>query len=323
VNLQYRQKLLDETLTPLSELSGAFLSPKSAMDLQFAYFESYLAIKFLVERFGHQALNGALDELGNGLQINDALARHTQTSLEQLDHDFADYAREYAAAVAKDASWEETELPATAKADEWIAFVQAHPDNIAGLLRLSAELVRAKQWSEARPHLEKVRTLFPELIGNASPYALLAKVYRELNESEAERKLLEDWAARDSDALPAYLRLMEIAEAKSDWPSVAKYARRALAVNPLAASYHRYLARASEQTGDRAEAIEAYRALVILDVTDPAEQHYRLARLLRDDGQPDAARREVLKSLEAAPRYRAAHALLLELAIPATEGAKP
>jgi hypothetical protein len=46
---------------------------------------------------------------------------------------------------------------------------------------------------------------------------------------------------------------------------------------------------------------------------DPAEVHFRLARLLDASGDP-AARRHVLKSLEAAPRYRAAQQLLLKLA---------
>ena len=41
--------------------------------------------------------------------------------------------------------------------------------------------------------------------------------------------------------------------------------------------------------------------------------HYHLAKLLREAGKPDEARREVLRSLEEAPRFREAHQLLLEL----------
>ena len=44
--------------------------------------------------------------------------------------------------------------------------------------------------------------------------------------------------------------------------------------------------------------------------------HYHLARLLRDAGKPQEARREVLRSLEEAPRFREAHRLLLELVEP-------
>ena len=44
--------------------------------------------------------------------------------------------------------------------------------------------------------------------------------------------------------------------------------------------------------------------------------HYRLAKLLRQAGKTDEARREVLKSLEEAPRFLDAHRLLLELVGP-------
>ncbi len=51
----------------------------------------------------------------------------------------------------------------------------------------------------------------------------------------------------------------------------------------------------------------------MLDDTDPAEVHYHLAKLLHQAGKPQEARREVLKSLEEAPRFLDAHRLLLEL----------
>jgi hypothetical protein len=41
--------------------------------------------------------------------------------------------------------------------------------------------------------------------------------------------------------------------------------------------------------------------------------HYHLAKLLREAGKPGEARREVLRSLDEAPRFREAHQLLLEL----------
>ena len=118
---------------------------------------------------------------------------------------------------------------------------------------------------------------------------------------------------RDGDATPAYLRLMEMAEAAGDWRLLGENARRQLAVNPLIPAPFRGLARASEELGATDEAVGAYRALALLDDTDPAGVHYHLASLLRQSGKPQEARREVLKSLEQAPRFREAHQLLLEL----------
>jgi hypothetical protein len=61
----------------------------------------------------------------------------------------------------------------------------------------------------------------------------------------------------------------------------------------------------------------------LLDDSDPALLHYQLASLLRQAGKPREALREVLKSLEEAPRFRDAHQLLLELVEPASPPAEP
>jgi tetratricopeptide (TPR) repeat protein len=107
---------------------------------------------------------------------------------------------------------------------------------------------------------------------------------------------------------------MEIGEGQGDWESVARNARRMLAVNPLVAAPHRYLAQAAEKLGRQDEAIRAYKALLLFDTTDSAETHFRLAQLLREAGNRVAAKRHVLQALEEAPRFLAAHRLLLELA---------
>ena len=49
-----------------------------------------------------------------------------------------------------------------------------------------------------------------------------------------------------------------------------------------------------------------------LDPENPADIHYRLARLLHETRDP-AAKREVLLALEEAPRFRAALKLLLQI----------
>jgi tetratricopeptide (TPR) repeat protein len=142
---------------------------------------------------------------------------------------------------------------------------------------------------------------------------LQAALSRKQSDPTAERKALEDLVARDGSASPAYLRLLELEETTGDWPSLARDANRLLAINPLIPAPYRRLARASEQLGQLDEALTAYRAVALLDDSDPAEVHFRLAQLLQKQGKKDEARREVLKSLEEAPRFQDAHRLLLEL----------
>ena len=42
MNLAYREMILHGELTPLGQLSSAFLAPKDSQHLQFAYYESSL-----------------------------------------------------------------------------------------------------------------------------------------------------------------------------------------------------------------------------------------------------------------------------------------
>ena len=300
-------------LTPISRLSSAFLTAKTPLDVQFAYFESALAVEFLVERFGLPALKGLLDDLGAGMPINEGLPSRTKMTLDQIDSEFAKFARARAEKIAPGATWEEPDLPIDADSAAATTWLDKHPKSFWGLRRLGARLVVEGKWPQAKDALEKLKAIYPEYVGPENAYLLLATVYRRLADSAAERKILEELAMRDGDASPAYLRLMEVADAAGDWRALGENARRLLAVNPLIPAPFRGLARASEELGSRDEAIGAYRSLALLDDTDPASTHYHLASLLRQAGKPQEARREVLKSLEQAPRFREAHQLLLEL----------
>ncbi len=51
------------------------MQPKSAMHLQFAYFESSLAVRYLIETHGLPLLRKLLIDLGMGVPIEDAFAR--------------------------------------------------------------------------------------------------------------------------------------------------------------------------------------------------------------------------------------------------------
>ena len=316
MNPKFRAMILGAELTPLSQLSSAFLAPKTALHLQFAYFESALAVAFLVERAGLPAVKEVLDDLGAGIPINQTLPQRTKMSLVQLDRDFAQFARERAKQVAPGATWEEPDLAGEADSSAVGEWVQKHPNSFRGWQLLATRLVSEEKWARAKEALEKMKALYPDYVGPENAYVMLAAVYRRLSDPTAERKILEELAARDGSASPAYLRMMDLDEAAKDWSTLTKDARRLLAVNPLIPAPYRHLGRASEQLNDPDTAMTAYRALAILDDTDPAEVHYRLAKLLSQAGKRDEARREVLKSLEEAPRFLDAHRLLLELVEP-------
>lgn len=312
-NPHFRAKLLADDLTPLSGLSAAFLAPESPLDLQFAYYESALAVEYLVEEAGLDALKGLLEDLGAGVPINEALPDRAGMSLIQIDEGFADYARERAEAIAPGASWEEPELPPDADAAALRSWLEDQPESVPGWRRLGLRLLADERWRDAVDALDRLRELYPDEVGPENADVLLAAAHRKLDDPAAERAALEAFVDRDAGSASSLLRLMELDETDEDWEALAAHARRLLGVNPLIPAPHRGLATAAERLGSLDEAIDAYRAVALLDETDPAGVHYRLAGLLRERGEPAEARREVLKALEEAPRFREAHRLLLEL----------
>lgn len=320
---RYREMTLGDDLIPLSKLTSAFMNAKSALHVQFAYFESALAVEFLVRQHGFDALKAVLDDLGAGLSVNEALERRTGRALAKLDSEFADFARGRAKAVAPNATWEAPDLKPEADSVAVRAWLQKHPQSFWGRQRLCARLLQEQKWAEAEKELGGLRELYPEYAGPSNAYELLAAVYRHTMRSKEEVAALEEWAKRDSDATAAHQRLTELSTGAADWATAARNARLWLAVNPLTPAPHRALAQAAERLNERSEATAAYRAVLRLGVPDAAAVRYRLAVLLEQSGERDAARREVLKALEEAPRFRNAHELLLKLVAPAEKAPPP
>ncbi len=337
MNPHYREMLLGEDFTPLSKLSGAFLAPKSDLHLQFAYYESSLAVEFLVQRFGMDALKAILADLGNGLGINQAIEKHT-LPMSKLEPEFAAFAQGAAQKLAPGLDFEkpsfaasdakgrrprgrsptgpEDSVPSQGRAamddEAWQKWAENRPTNFWVMTRRAADLVERKEWAQAKPILQRLITLYPGCVGAESPYPPLAAAHRGLGETNEERAVLAQWAEKDDEAADAYLRLMELSAAAQDWPAVLQNAQRYLAVNPLVSPPYRFLAEAGEQTGNNPLLVSSYRALLEMDPADPADVHYHLARALFRLGDP-SARRHVLQALEEAPGYRAALELLLQI----------
>ena len=308
---RYRAMLLAEDVTPVSKLSGAFMRPKTPAHLQFAYYQSSLVIEWLVEKWGLAKLRECLADLGKGMAINTALAKHF-APIEKIDAEFGEYGRARARAVGPKLDWATPprgELSTEQGLKEWL---EKNPDSYTALNEKAERLMDSGDWKGAKAPLLRLIELYPEQHADDSAYAMLARVHRELGEDAEEEAMLKKVAELCADAPSAYERLMSIAEERKDWKMVLANAEKFVAVNPLLPAPHRYAAGANDALGNRAAAIASYRALLKLNPPNPAQAHFHLAKLLHETGDREA-KREVLFALEEAPRFRAALDLLYEM----------
>ena len=136
------------------------------------------------------------------MPLNEALPIRTKKTLDQIDGEFARFARERAEKVAPGVTWEEPDLPVDADSSAVKAWLEKHPKSFWGLKRLGARLVVEGKWAQAKDVLEKLKAIYPEYVGPENAYLLLATVYKRLSDPVAERKILEELAMRDGDANP-------------------------------------------------------------------------------------------------------------------------
>ncbi|MCP4709427.1 MAG: hypothetical protein GY869_12440, partial [Planctomycetes bacterium] len=309
----YRQMILSGELTPLSKLSGAFINPKTAIHLYFAYYEASLAVEYIIETYGVDALKAMLDDLADGEPINEMLVKHVD-EMATLEEGFEKFARERAGNLAPGVDWAVPELEQMALVDsEQIGkWLEKHPDSLWGLLYSAVELIKSEKFAEAKEPLNRLIELYPDNVEADSPYIWLAEVHRQLGETDEEYAVLGELAVRSADAVGAYERLVELAVEREDWEGVVENSRRYLAVNPMLEKIHRQLGQANESLGDKAEAVKSYLRLLNMDPADPVDAHYRIAVLLKES-DPVKAKMHVLLALADAPRFQAGHKLLLEL----------
>src|SRR5208282_2252591 len=126
MNLAYRDMILHGELTPLGELSGAFLQPKNSEHLQFAYYESSLVVELLATQFSLETLKQILLDLRDGQEVNHAIAART-VPLPELEKQFAAFVRMKADNLAPGSDLDKP--PESVTELEELAWEKLHPNN--------------------------------------------------------------------------------------------------------------------------------------------------------------------------------------------------
>jgi len=309
---RYRTMILEEdALTPVGEMSQAFFRAESGEELMFAYYQSMLVVEYMVETHGMEALRGILTDLGEGVLINDALARHTG-DLAAFQEDFTEFARGLALGLAPDVDWSKPEPdevnPASSLAVA--AFLKKNPKNFWARRTLTEKFLAQEMWDKAIESAGELIALHPLYVESGNGYQLKARAFRGKGDEEGEAAALEEWASRSAEAYPAYTRLIDLHFESENWQAVKENAGRALAINPFLQQVHYCRGCAAEALGREGDAVRSFEKALELNPANPSEVRYRLAGLLREI-DPERSRRYLLDSLADSPRYRDAHRRLL------------
>jgi tetratricopeptide (TPR) repeat protein len=158
-----------------------------------------------------------------------------------------------------------------------------------------------------------IRDIYPEYVEAGNVYRLLADAHLALGDKAAGIAELDRYAragGRNPDTLKKLATHLAEAGRKKE---AAEALSRLNYIFPRDEELQRRLGDLSLETGNDAAAIRAFESLLAMKPLDRAASHFGLARAYRSANRLDDAREHVLLSLEAAPGYRPAQKMLLEL----------
>ncbi|MCP4508882.1 MAG: hypothetical protein GY826_21120, partial [Fuerstiella sp.] len=215
-------------MTPVSQLSSAFLHAESGEDLNFAYYESSMVVEFIVEQHGFEALVHILNDLQNGFIINDALERRAG-GLTELDAAFAEYLSGVADSYAKDV---EFSIETDGENEPDLEALQENPRHYTAGLSAAAALIRTKQLDAAEERLLQLIKLFPEDTSVNGARRILAVIYKRQEKTEQQAELLTEHLQRSGDDVEAAIELLSLQVTAEKWPQALKTSHLVMAIDP-------------------------------------------------------------------------------------------
>lgn len=313
----------DGGMPPASRLNEAFTRPAYPEQIGHGYYMASLVCEMIEEQGGIQAIRDMLAGYREGQGTEAIFRRVLHTDLEAFDERFDGWLRQrYARALTALGPGVPGGLGGMLRGGERQRSGE-RADTSRQILRIAGDFGEALnegreaaadgKHDEAIAALERAKAMFPEYAGESSPYAHLARVHLARGDKRRAANELAALTAIDAANYEALTQLAQLLEELGDTAGAAAALDKALYVNPFDLPVHERLARLHAATGAHAKVIRERRAILALDPVDRAGALYELALAHWNAGERDAARREVLRSLELAPNYQKAQELLLTI----------
>jgi tetratricopeptide (TPR) repeat protein len=164
---------------------------------------------------------------------------------------------------------------------------------------------------------DAVRRMYPEYIGDSSAYELVAVADLAKGDKKAAVAVLTDYEKTGGENPSMLKKLAALEEEVGQPKDAAETLERINYIYPVHdEDLHRHLGDLWFAQSNYPGAIREYSAVVALSPLDKAGANFKLAQAYYASGQKDKAEESVLAALEAAPGYRPAQKLLLEIEHP-------
>jgi len=281
--------LRDKKLLPVVQLDRGFVRPEYPAQVLVSYFQAGRLCDYIQGRWGDAKLLAMVHSFADRKTTAEAIRQDLGMSPEDFDAQFQ--------------AWLYKDLGKTAAGfDEWRKSLKA-----------LAATTKAAQYDEVLKEGEEVRRMYPEYVEDANAYEFLTEAHLAKGEKQGAAEVLTTYEKAGGHSPHALKELASLEEELGDPKEAAATLDRINYIDPVDEDLHRRLGKLWLAEENYPGAIREYDAVVAMHPLDSASAQFNLAQAYFAAGQRDKAEEHVLASLEAAPGYRPAQKLLLEL----------
>jgi tetratricopeptide (TPR) repeat protein len=176
-----------------------------------------------------------------------------------------------------------------------------------------AQQAKDKNYDAILKEGEEVRKLYPDYVYPANPYEFMAAADLFKGDKPAAATILTEYEKMGGRSPAALKQLASLEEELGKPADAAATLERLDYIYPVDEDLHHRLGDLWFAQNNFSGAIREYNAVIAMNPLDKASAQYNAARAYFAAGEKDKAEDHILASLEAAPDFRPAQKLLLQL----------
>ena len=279
----------DKRLLPVADLDRGFVRPQYDSQVIVSYYQAGRICDYIQNRWGADKLLEMAHSFGKVETTANVIQQDLGMTAADFDKQFL--------------SWLNGDVGKTAaNLDQW------HES-----LKALAESAKEHKNDQVVKEGQQNRDLYPDYIYDASSYEFLAQAYEATGNKQQAAAVLTDYEKRGGHNPATLKELASLEEGFGKPAEAAETLDRINYIYPNDEQLHRLLGKLWLAQNNVAGAIREYSAVVAMHPMDMTSARFNLAQAYLAAGQTDKARENVLLALEAAPDYRPAQKLLLQL----------
>jgi len=282
--------LKEKKLLPVAELDKGFVRPSYPTQVVVSYYQAGQICDFIVQKWSFDKLVAMIADFARPTTTAQVIEQELGMKPEAFDQQFL--------------AWLEARTRKTVEGfEQWRKAIKE-----------VAAAAREEKYDDVIREGQAIRDLYPDYVEPGSVYEFLAEAWLAKKDKARARAELEEYA-RVGGRGPAVLKQLATLQEEAGLKKEAAATLNSLNyIAPVGdEDLHHRLGGLYLETGNVQGAIREFHAVINSSPHDRAAAHYELARAYQAANQLEAAKEQVVLSLEVAPGFKLAQRLLLEL----------